>query len=273
VRTFLLVLPALLSAGCLSVWKTEPVDTGKPIFVFYQDLDGDGWGTAAASINATDGDETQHLTARNSRDCWDGVNPSDAGAAETNAAAAKVTARIGSTCPANLITSGAEPITGYAGAISGGNEFLVFHGAVEQVWADAATRACSPWGWGGALATFNDDGDLDSVKALVTESVWAGWVGIEPDGGTGAKTWKWSDTSTMPIGSGGSLAPCATDLPAHTQAVERLALVKRSATEWCWGGPQDVAAVYPDIRHAHFVCERPVPVADNYQEAIPPTSE
>lgn len=245
----------MLLAGCGYHWDLPEgaIDTGCTTAPFFVDADGDGWGDPSSTAQMLcQGDEELQYTARNARDCDD--------------ADKLVTGRVGSICPDSLVSGG----TSYAGDIYGGSEFVIVHADTALVWPAYADDACSPWGWGGALATFGGQDDLDTVKAAVADlPVWAGYVGVIPDGAGG---WAWADGSGLDLDA---IGPCDAEFPDSTDvddARQWLALVKRGDNDWCLGTPDAALDFVEDAASApaygaddgHFVCERAIPDAAAY---------
>ena len=272
------VFALMMLGACSSNWEAVTVvDTDLTLLPFYYDEDGDGWGdpTVAPREMAT-GDESEHFTARNDRDCDDDEAPD-------------VTGLIGSICPQQLLGDG----TVYKADVYGGNEFIVV-GPPEtptsddplgwgMVWPQYAADACSPWGWGGGLAEFSGQDDAKIVKDLVYTvegnglvgdgEVFAAWIGIVANGGT----WEWESGAGVALdqlGFCGDSAPAVPSDPAR----QRLALVRQLPNRWCIGFPEDalkgndptVPPPYDEGFYAYFVCERPIPDPDAYAlDSIP----
>jgi hypothetical protein len=249
-----LLLPWLV--GCQSHWVLdEPVDTQSDVYAYFLDEDEDGWGTGDAIMQVS-GDTVTFFTARNNRDCDD--------------LSVEITGRIGSICPEDLVVGGAT----YAGAVYGGSEFVLVQDGTALVWPDYGVDACSPWGWGGALATFTAPDELTSVQELLAEvPVYAGYIGLSGDGAGG---WQWDDGSGLDTGAL-HLSWCAGDAPDSTDvdASERLALIKQADGAWCLGDPPDALVdeawgSYDPPEYAmgqgYFICERDVPDAEPWDQ-------
>ena len=282
-RILLAVLPLSVLAACQWNWELDnPVDTSVEKFPFFYDQDGDGWGDANAEPQMRiDGDETLRITARNNRDCDDGVVEDDADSSE-------ITGRLGSTCPQNLVVASGKQSVSYVGRRSGDSEYVALYGeSTPTVWPAAAVAACSPWGWGGiaevddqandmpwrgGLATFDNKDQLEEVTSRIEEKLplasehYAGYIGIVPDGSGG---WKWFDGSQLDLDA---VTWCAGS-PPDPDRYDRVALAKiqddEAGVRWCLGLPGDAAegsAAYDDQMpiYGHFICERPKPVISDY---------
>jgi hypothetical protein len=241
---------AFLTA-CSSNWQVEVIEPQNIELPFFLDEDDDGWGALGSDYELREiGDEGTNFTARNNRDCDD--------------ANVAVTGLVGSICPDRLVVGATE----YSAITYGDEEFVAVHDASDLVWPEYAVDACSPWGWGGAgggLAKFADATELAQVQDLLADyPVYAGWVGVTPDGSGG---WSWEDGTAI-----GGFLPLCDDTPASDEidpARARLALMKLDDTAWCLGTPDQVLVqgswpneyTPPDYSagYGYFVCERPVP--------------
>lgn len=265
------VLVLMMLGACSSNWEAVTVvDTDLTLRPFYYDEDGDGWGDpTVAPRELASGDESEHFTARNDRDCDD--------------KSADVTGLVGSICPQGLMGSD----TVFKADVYGGNEFIVVGppdvAATDDpldwgmVWPQYAEDACSPWGWGGDLAEFSGTDDAKIVKDLVYAAdasglvgdgeVFAAWIGIVADGGT----WKWASGEGVALDQLGFCGDAAPEVPADP-ARQRLALVRQLPNRWCIGFPEDalngdepeVEPPYDVGFYAYFVCEREIPDPDAY---------
>jgi hypothetical protein len=267
VRLWLPAAVLFAAVGCSSKW-TLVTDTDVPSskLLYFHDEDGDGWGTGDPTELVAGGDPASKLTARNGRDCDD-----------TTAEATRVTGKVGSVCPNQFGTGGAE--VQYLGIVST-NEFLATYGTTAAVFPGYAASVCSLAGWGGGVATF-DSSQLSAAETSIAAAVgasgtWAGWIGIVAS--SDGNTWQWEthpgnpdawDDDSSLASIGGELKFCTADdgvgsdthIPdtstwRFAPAPARLALVLKSGT-WCIGSP-----TYLDESarlRAQYICERPPP--------------
>lgn len=253
-------------AGCRFSW-TADIDTGCPtIQTYYRDADGDGWGRAGDS-QLLCVPESDYRVA-NDRDCDDED--------------AEVTGRVGSICPASLVTDPAGgATTAYVGVVVGTSEAIAVHPPTARVVARAAEDACGSAGWGGDLATLPEGPAvvevLDSLPAGT--GAWAGWVAVVYD--AAESRWEWRSgeaiAETRLCRFDGDGIPGPED---YDPDLGFLALVKAGAsTAWCLGTPDQVhtapcagESCYPE-RYAHFVCERAPISPDRYALAEPAAAE
>lgn len=284
----LVILGSLaLLGGCISDWEAHGIPSGDlPENLYFADEDGDGWGDPADP--GAPASEPPAQSARNNRDCDD----TDAG----------VTGRTGVICPEQLVAF-EEASTKFAPVATGGSEFVLVRAPTEVAWAGLAESACGPNGWGGRLATFTSEAELETVLAgldpAVTESpaddalddqrVWAGYVGFAPQGDAWGHrdeadpgTWV-EDTSGMSVVASRFCSPRET----YTEDLAYLALVRDGAPDdgafdpdsWCLGTPDEALPATigdePDygLLYGHFICERPIPDATLYEVGEPPQSE
>ncbi|MFK7930093.1 MAG: C-type lectin domain-containing protein [Myxococcota bacterium] len=275
-----LLLP--LVGACLSDFRstvTLPQDCER--LFFFEDKDGDGWGDPdGAYERACVENPDQNLTARNNLDCDD----SDA----------SVTGQTAALCPEQLVPGGAE----YLAFAASGSEFAVVvptddfahigDGGVETTdvtWADGAASACGAVGWGGGLATFSDQGQLDDVTdqldLIVGNNGYAGWVDLVPNDANDDWEWVGEEGEGLAVDDVG---PCDADNFPEPQGDldpgRRIALVKRPGNgSWCFGFPSDAnhtpavdGAVEYSTREAHFICERTPPLARSFNIDRDPAS-
>jgi hypothetical protein len=273
-----MIVSVLMLAACHSDYRSRfelPTDCERRLF--YEDLDGDGWGTGAEGTLLCEADTERNLTSRNNLDCDD----------ENSG----VTGRISSLCPAQFSVPSAQEPAAYDGSLIAGQEIAVSLPTVDfshvgtpnpqvtpTTWSDGAASACSPTGWGGALATFNNLAELNELTTWLDGVVgdsgyYAAWVGFEAV--PGEATWKWSDKAVgegLALNEVGYCDPGRHPDPSDArQAGLRLALVKRPGDDWCFGFPSDAN---PDAlgedefaygeRDAHFICERTPPLPADY---------
>lgn len=255
--------------GCGYYWALqESIDTGcGTTYAYYLDDDGDGWGVGEP-VEQCGPDPQTGFTSLNNRDCDD--------------ANELVTGRTGSVCPDELVVGGSE----YTAVVhSNRDEFVAVHSrGTALVWATEAEVACGPWGWGGALASFDGQDDLNEVEqALENLDIYAGFVNAGWD--DASSSWVWLDGSGLDFNSVGwcfgtvpepvDFNP-ALDAESKTYAAEidqlRIALVKREQG-WCFGEPGQAIPVgtdtgalgkedyppYLSAKDGHFICERAVP--------------
>jgi hypothetical protein len=237
-----LLLPLGLS-GCASTWVPGIiVDTSPTITAWFRDADADGWGTTDGVMATQDDAAAQGFTAQNDRDCDDDD--------------ADVTGHVAPLCP-DQIGSDFVPV------VYGTTEFLVVTASSPMMSAAGAQDECGKYGWGGALAAFEANDDLDAVEAtLATVSPWAGWIGVVPNGGD----WTWDPEQASVVGGALNLQSFAACDPAPhitgDPARDHLALVKGSSGTLCLGYPPSAGGDYAladNAGLAHFVCERPAP--------------
>ena len=271
------LLPAAValwvSTGCGYYWALqEPIDTGcANLASYYLDSDGDNWGEPGSGVMLCRGNQESGHTASNGRDC-DDDDPS-------------VTGQTGSICPDLLVSGGAD----YAAVVYGSTEFVAVHSNTMLQGAEAAAQSCGPWGWGGRLATFDSQADLNAVEGVLDDlEVYSGFVDVEWD--IDAQDWVWSDGSTLDMSSVGwcfGIRPAPEDFNAYLDPDEkdyeelvsaiRLSLVKRDQG-WCFGEPREALppgldtgelADYPSYTSVmgHFICERDAPNPADYAEA------
>jgi hypothetical protein len=251
---FSVLAVCLLSSGCFSSWSVvSDIDTGCTIAPYYLDVDGDRWGDPSVPPElACEGNDGSGFTARNGRDCDD--------------ADFDITGLVGSICPERLVTDD----TPHVGVQHGSSEYAVVVDdpvaaeVSELRWAQYGADACSARGWGGGLATFESSEELSAVKNSVESAVYAGWVGLVPDGSGG---WSWEGGAAV---DPAVVQYCSADAAnsSDVESSDRLALIKRTDTSWCFGSPEEISAggaALPsaapgyEFRAAHFICERARP--------------
>jgi hypothetical protein len=279
----------LILAGCGSSWTIragEELSVGCPLYNFYPDADGDGWGDGTEDpVTACEPDNQAGITSKNGRDCDDGD--------ET------ITGKVGSQCPYELVDDM------YAGVVFEGSEFAIIYGD-----ADSTTRAttsedlCKSWSGrdeegflSGGLATFSSAAELqdvtDAVEAAVGDSAFVGFVGLAWDGTSNDDgSWQWTNEEAdesliesqlnwcggvepAPLDRAGFYVPGNPDHAAGaniTIETTRLALVLDEAGNWCLGSPHEVdepdealAEAY-SMEYAHFICQRQKPTISDWDE-------
>ena len=250
----------------------EPIDVGcSNMASYYLDSDGDDWGEPGSDILLCRADHETGYTASNGLDC-DDDDPS-------------VTGQAGSVCPDQMVPGGVD----YAAVVHGSTEFVAVHSDTAVISAAAAAATCGPWGWGGHLATFDSQADLDAVQGVLEDlEVYSGFVDIEWD--VTAQEWVWSDGSALDPSSVGWCSgspPLPEDFDPHLDPQQldyeervadiRLAVVKND-WGWCFGEPRDALPFgldtgevtdYPPYTPmlAHFICERDAPNPADFDEA------
>jgi len=286
-----LVIPCVLVlAGCGSSWTIrvgEEVSVGCPLYNFYPDADGDGWGDGSVEpVQACEPDNKQGITARNGLDCD-----------ETDET---ITGKVAPLCPGMINDD-------YAGVVFEGSEFAIVYGEADA--ANTSVQAeflCENWAEVdadgrrmGGLATFDSAAELqdvtDEVESRVGDSVYVGFVGLAWDGTSNEDgSWQWTseDADGSLIESQlnwcGGTAPAPLDgngyyvsgNPEHAASANvlietaRLALIYDGAGDWCLGFPQE--ALEPDAamaeiyasNNAHFICQRQKPVIGDWNEPV-----
>lgn len=260
---------ALLTACGSNFVLQQDTDVVISELYYWEDQDGDGWGNPGEPQSLPEGgDSATKFTARNGRDCDDGV--------------AGITGRTGSLCPQDLVTDG----TPAAGVTLGSVEFVAVLPDGEPVWAEYGRDACATEGWGGTLATFDSAAEVDELEGLIPGDTWAGWIGVVPDEaacpgpfGDGEtydsyaaccaeeECWSWEGGAGSASFPPSALAFCS-DVDRNPEDdkffgldTPRLALVRRptGTPSWCLGTPDEADFDLYIDRYAQFACVRDAP--------------
>lgn len=285
-------------------------------FDYFLDADRDGWGqpyvgsgdsrelapsvAACSTAEATtlmaellDVDVESIAVAANNRDCFDAV--ADDPVEDPDGVAVKITGRIGSICPEQLVANDGQNY--FTPLSAGGVEIVIVHDEpvalsnaelTPLTWGDAAADACGPWGWGGGnmFPRFSDADDeaLGSLLSLVGQSnlqselttalpsnidAYAGFVGVvshtlTPAEGDSGWFWESVDADGVPSFTAvdGELPYCPAGEPDADEYSRLAAVFDRDAEDqWCLGLPSDAPTSVEryDTRFGHFICQRAIP--------------
>ncbi len=233
---FLIMISALALPACRPDVEPRICDD-----VWFLDEDGDGFGDPWTEPLVACGPDC-HFSATNALDCDD----SDA----------STTALVEGSCPLDTFSDD----DAYVSVQTPAYEYIVFYGTTPTVDPETARVGCQEWG--GDLAAWPDAFAMADVTIeLARTSIYAGYIGVEPNGEDG---WRWQEESSMRLDQ----MWCDHQAPVPGGPEDRLALVKVGST-WCIGRPDSSPSVQGSQPYqsntAHAICQRVRPFPETLE--------